>query len=165
MNYKAQATAPVSAADLSGGRLRSDYSLGYALLRAMLGVNIAMHGISRILAGVGTFATGAGKRVRSNAAASFCGQRIRARIAMGGSVNRTVDFDRPGHTLRAGRGSAAHDRADVWQHTAPGLADSRAATDLRDCVRAVDCVSEAQLVLARPAVVENAGMMRASGKL
>jgi len=58
MNYKAQATAPVSAADLSGGRLRSDYSLGYALLRAMLGVNIAMHGISRILAGVGTFATG-----------------------------------------------------------------------------------------------------------
>lgn len=58
MNYKAQAMAPVSATDISGGRPRSDYSLGYALLRAMLGVNIAMHGISRILAGVGMFATG-----------------------------------------------------------------------------------------------------------
>jgi len=35
-----------------------DYSLAYALLRATLGVNIAMHGISRILAGVGGFAAG-----------------------------------------------------------------------------------------------------------
>ena len=32
-----------------------DFSLAYALLRATLGVNIAMHGISRILAGVKVF--------------------------------------------------------------------------------------------------------------
>lgn len=32
-----------------------DFSLAYALLRTTLGVNIAMHGISRILAGVGVF--------------------------------------------------------------------------------------------------------------
>ena len=32
-----------------------DFSLAYALLRATLGVNIAMHGISRILAGTGVF--------------------------------------------------------------------------------------------------------------
>jgi thiosulfate dehydrogenase [quinone] large subunit len=39
-----------------------DYSLAYALLRATLGVNIAMHGISRILAGVGGFAAGLEKQ-------------------------------------------------------------------------------------------------------
>ena len=33
-----------------------DLSLAYVLLRATLGVNIALHGISRILAGVGVFA-------------------------------------------------------------------------------------------------------------
>jgi hypothetical protein len=33
----------------------ADFPLAYALLRATLGVNIAMHGISRILAGVGVF--------------------------------------------------------------------------------------------------------------
>ena len=33
-----------------------DLVLGYALLRITLGINIAMHGISRILAGPGTFA-------------------------------------------------------------------------------------------------------------
>lgn len=43
----------------SAGR---DYSLAYALLRATLGVNIAMHGISRILAGVGGFAAGLEKQ-------------------------------------------------------------------------------------------------------
>jgi thiosulfate dehydrogenase [quinone] large subunit len=36
-------------------RSTDDFSLAYALLRATLGVNIAMHGISRILAGVGVF--------------------------------------------------------------------------------------------------------------
>jgi thiosulfate dehydrogenase (quinone) large subunit len=40
----------------------SDYALAYALLRATLGVNIAMHGISRILAGVGGFAAGLEKQ-------------------------------------------------------------------------------------------------------
>jgi len=39
-----------------------DFSLAYALLRATLGVNIAMHGISRILAGVGVFAAGVEKQ-------------------------------------------------------------------------------------------------------
>jgi thiosulfate dehydrogenase (quinone) large subunit len=39
-----------------------DYSLAYALLRAFLGVNIAMHGISRILMGVGVFAAGIEKQ-------------------------------------------------------------------------------------------------------
>jgi thiosulfate dehydrogenase (quinone) large subunit len=32
-----------------------DLSMAYALLRAMLGVNITMHGTSRILGGVGVF--------------------------------------------------------------------------------------------------------------
>lgn len=40
----------------------SDYSLAYALLRAFLGVNIAMHGISRILMGTGIFAAGIEKQ-------------------------------------------------------------------------------------------------------
>ena len=39
-----------------------DYSTAYALLRITLGVNIAMHGISRILAGVGAFAAGLEKQ-------------------------------------------------------------------------------------------------------
>lgn len=39
-----------------------DYSLAYALLRATLGVNIAMHGISRLLAGVGGFVAGLEKQ-------------------------------------------------------------------------------------------------------
>jgi len=39
-----------------------DYLLAYALLRVMLGVNIAMHGISRILMGAGIFAAGIEKQ-------------------------------------------------------------------------------------------------------
>lgn len=46
----------------SGSSATDDYSLAYALLRATLGVNIAMHGISRILAGVGVFAAGIEKQ-------------------------------------------------------------------------------------------------------
>ena len=38
-----------------GSSVANDLTLAYALLRATLGVNIAMHGISRILAGVGAF--------------------------------------------------------------------------------------------------------------
>jgi thiosulfate dehydrogenase (quinone) large subunit len=66
MNSKEQTTNSVSAAAASaqqrqgnGGR---DYSMGYALLRMTLGVNIAMHGISRILSGVGAFASGLQKQ-------------------------------------------------------------------------------------------------------
>ncbi|HVB87202.1 MAG TPA: DoxX family membrane protein [Candidatus Dormibacteraeota bacterium] len=43
----------------SAGR---DYSVAYALLRATLGMNIAMHGFSRIFAGVGGFAAGLEKQ-------------------------------------------------------------------------------------------------------
>ncbi len=38
-----------------GKRFGSDLSLGYALLRITLGINIALHGISRILAGPASF--------------------------------------------------------------------------------------------------------------
>jgi thiosulfate dehydrogenase (quinone) large subunit len=66
MNYRHQATASTSAAGGSAHQSRGpgagDYSLGYALLRVTLGVNIAMHGISRILAGLGAFASGLEKQ-------------------------------------------------------------------------------------------------------
>ncbi|MGH9718039.1 MAG: DoxX family protein [Candidatus Acidiferrales bacterium] len=45
-----------------GSSANRDYSLAYALLRATLGVNIAMHGISRLLAGVGGFSAGLEKQ-------------------------------------------------------------------------------------------------------
>lgn len=41
-------------AEVTGSSM-SDFSLAYALLRVTLGVNIAMHGISRILAGARVF--------------------------------------------------------------------------------------------------------------
>lgn len=65
MNFREQGLAPIGAAGESGQASRSaamDHSLAYALLRVMLGVNIAMHGISRILAGVGIFAAGLEKQ-------------------------------------------------------------------------------------------------------
>lgn len=66
MNYKEQTAVRVNAVAEGGAQWRSpaagDCSLGYALLRAMLGVNIAMHGISRILMGVGVFAAGIEKQ-------------------------------------------------------------------------------------------------------
>jgi thiosulfate dehydrogenase (quinone) large subunit len=66
MNYRDQTAAPTSAQSESGQQSRSlaagDYALGYALLRVTLGVNIAMHGIGRILAGVGGFAAGLEKQ-------------------------------------------------------------------------------------------------------
>lgn len=60
-------TAAATAATKEGWDSRRDaatrdYSLAYALLRAFLGVNIAMHGISRILMGVGVFASGIEKQ-------------------------------------------------------------------------------------------------------
>jgi len=62
MNDGKQAAARTSAADATERPWRDptagDCSVGYALLRVTLGVNIAMHGISRILAGVGVFASG-----------------------------------------------------------------------------------------------------------
>ena len=42
-------------ADASHRTVGSDLALGYALLRITLGINIAMHGISRLLAGPATF--------------------------------------------------------------------------------------------------------------
>lgn len=66
MNNREEAAVPTPAANGGGQRSRSpvadDYSLAYALLRATLGVNIAMHGISRILMGVGVFAAGIEKQ-------------------------------------------------------------------------------------------------------
>ena len=61
-----EAVKTESATAAANGRRKNaasrDYSLAYALLRATLGVNIAMHGISRILAGVGGFAAGLEKQ-------------------------------------------------------------------------------------------------------
>jgi thiosulfate dehydrogenase (quinone) large subunit len=66
VNYRQPATTPGSTAGGNGQQSRSpaagDYSLAYALLRVTLGVNIAMHGISRILAGAGIFASGLEKQ-------------------------------------------------------------------------------------------------------
>lgn len=49
----------------------ADFSLSYALLRATLGVNIAMHGISRILAGVGVFTAALEKQFAATALPDF----------------------------------------------------------------------------------------------
>lgn len=66
MNNREETAAATAATkgswDPSRGAATRDYSLAYALLRAMLGVNIAMHGISRILMGVGVFASGIEKQ-------------------------------------------------------------------------------------------------------
>lgn len=63
MKESAQMESATAAADTTWkGFADRDYSLAYALLRATLGVNIAMHGISRILAGVGGFAAGLEKQ-------------------------------------------------------------------------------------------------------
>ncbi len=67
MSFRQPAAVPASAARGSskqpwGIADSGDYSVGYALLRVTLGVNIAMHGISRILAGVGVFASGLEKQ-------------------------------------------------------------------------------------------------------
>jgi thiosulfate dehydrogenase (quinone) large subunit len=58
------ATPPVPqpSAGESESSAGGDYALAYALFRATLGVNIAMHGISRMLAGVGGFAAGLEKQ-------------------------------------------------------------------------------------------------------
>jgi thiosulfate dehydrogenase [quinone] large subunit len=62
MDYREQARPSIMAGDETEKQWRNpaagDYSVAYALLRAFLGVNIAMHGISRILMGVGVFAGG-----------------------------------------------------------------------------------------------------------
>lgn len=63
MKESAQMESATAAANTTWkGSADRDYSLAYALLRATLGVNIAMHGISRILAGVGGFAAGLEKQ-------------------------------------------------------------------------------------------------------
>ena len=66
MNNREETAVPTAATKGSWDQSRStgtgDYSLAYALMRAMLGVNIAMHGISRILMGVGVFAAGIEKQ-------------------------------------------------------------------------------------------------------
>jgi thiosulfate dehydrogenase [quinone] large subunit len=66
MNNREEPAAPTAATkgswNQSKGAGTRDYSLAYALLRATLGVNIAMHGISRILMGVGVFAAGIEKQ-------------------------------------------------------------------------------------------------------
>jgi thiosulfate dehydrogenase [quinone] large subunit len=66
MNNREETAAPTAAMKEKWNQSRSagtgDYSLAYMLLRAMLGVNIAMHGISRILMGVGVFASGIEKQ-------------------------------------------------------------------------------------------------------
>jgi thiosulfate dehydrogenase (quinone) large subunit len=48
-----------------------DFSLAHALLRITRGVNIAMHGISRILAGVGVFAAALEKQFAATALPNF----------------------------------------------------------------------------------------------
>jgi len=55
----------------AGAESAGDYSAAYALLRATLGVNIAMHGISRILGGVGAFAAGLEKQFAATALPNF----------------------------------------------------------------------------------------------
>ena len=49
----------------------SDVSLAYVLLRITLGINIAMHGISRLIAGPGMFAAGLSKQFESTVLPHF----------------------------------------------------------------------------------------------
>ena len=48
-----------------------DLSLGYALLRITLGINIALHGISRIVAGPASFASALTKQFESTVVPQF----------------------------------------------------------------------------------------------
>ena len=66
-------------------RRRDDSSLAYALLRVTLGLNIFMHGTSRLLAGIGNFVSGMIKRFKAP-----CFRRpllcyLRIRFALAGS--------------------------------------------------------------------------------
>ena len=53
------------------GPAGSDLALGYALLRITLGINIAMHGVSRILAGPATFAASLAQQFSSTVLPQF----------------------------------------------------------------------------------------------
>jgi thiosulfate dehydrogenase (quinone) large subunit len=53
-----------------------DIALAYLLLRLTLGINIAMHGISRILAGPGAFAAGLTKQFASTPLPMFAVQGL-----------------------------------------------------------------------------------------
>ena len=62
-------------ADALGKRLvGSDLSLGYALLRITLGINIALHGISRIVAGPASFVSSLTKQFESTVLPHFAVQ-------------------------------------------------------------------------------------------
>lgn len=62
-------------ADSLGKRLvGSDLSLGYALLRITLGINIALHGITRILVGPASFVSSLTKQFEGTALPGFAVQ-------------------------------------------------------------------------------------------
>jgi len=45
----------IAAEEIGGDSSRHNLSIAYALLRIILGTNIALHGITRIIAGTGLF--------------------------------------------------------------------------------------------------------------
>jgi len=134
---------PTSDAELP----RSDhgFTLAYALLRITLGINIALHGISRTLAGPGTFVASLTKQFAATPLPELCSPGFRVHPALARGLDRSPHPVRSVYPSRPGRRSAAHRGSHIWQLLASGLECCRPATDLRGCIFHFDCLPAVQL--------------------